>query len=154
FRRLVPGFGRGLAGKPQHDGDLPGRPFKKLRVAIDDDVFRAVGFQRGSDHSEVLLVPGHVGDRVVGDEVPSHEASGWTVSGKQVPGSPSYYRLHEPGHAGGRARSLGHFTAIASTSMRNSGRASRATPRSVSAGLWSPNSSILACSMTGRYSGL
>ena len=47
-----------------------------------------------------------------------------------------------------------HFTAIASTSMRNSGRASRAAPISVSAGLWSPNSSTLACSMTGRYSDL
>ena len=47
-----------------------------------------------------------------------------------------------------------HFTAIASTSIRNSGRASRATPMSVSAGLWSPNSSSLACSMTGKYSDL
>lgn len=37
-----------------------------------------------------------------------------------------------------------HFTAIASASMRNSGRASRATPMSVSAGLWCPNSSTLA----------
>ena len=47
FRRLVPGPGRGFAGEPQHDGDLPGCSFKKLAVAVDDDVLGAVGFQDG-----------------------------------------------------------------------------------------------------------
>ena len=43
---------------------------------------------------------------------------------------------------GTRARAA-HFTAIASTSMRNSGRTSRATPMSVSAG--SLSASLLEC---------
>src|SRR5215469_16666706 len=76
FRRLVPGLGRSLRGKPQHDGDLAGRSFQRLGVAVDDDVFGAVSLQDRSDRRKVLRVLGLAGDRVVRNEVPGHDASG------------------------------------------------------------------------------
>jgi hypothetical protein len=71
--------------------------------------------------------------------------------------------LSGPVRDDGRARAVARIvvdsplgqstTAIVSTSIRYPGSASVTTPTSVSAGLWSPSTSIRAREMSGRYRG-
>ena len=82
----------------------PGRSFKQLGVAVDDDVFGAVGRQDRSDRRKVLLVAGLVRDRVVRNEVPSHDASDPDSRGRaNATGCQVTAGMREGSHAGGWA---------------------------------------------------